>query len=220
MVRGWNVHCHGHLHTDVRQCGHRPVVTSPLTAAVVAGASFSYIITGSNSPTSFSATGLPAGLTFTSPNITGSVATASVYNITVGVTNATGSDSKTLILTVTPAGGSAAVPSITSPLTATIAAGTPFAYTITGTNSPTSFTATGLPAGLTFSSSKITGTITAPGVYNLTLRATNAASSDTETLILMVAAPGPGSVGGKGPVTVIKRGDDESHGRVSLHQGQ
>lgn len=190
-----------------------PAITSPLTATVVAGAPFSYTVTGSNSPTSFSATSLPAGLTFTSPNITGSVATPGVYNITVGATNTAGSDSKTLVLTVTAPGGSAVIPAVTSPLTATMVAGTPFIYTITGSNSPTSFTATGLPAGLTSTSPNITGTITTPGVYNVTIRATNAAGSDTETLILTVTAPGSGSIGGKGPVTVIKRGDGLAPGK-------
>lgn len=183
-----------------------PAITSPLTATVAAGSAFSYTITGSNAPTAFTATGLPAGLSFTSPTISGNIATAGVYNITVGASNAAGADSKTLVLTVTPPGGTATVPAITSPLTATVVAGAPFAYTITGTNAPTSFTATGLPTGLTITGPSITGTVATAGVYNITLRATNAAGSDTETLVLTVTAPG-GSIGGKGPVTVIKRGD-------------
>ena len=39
-----------------------PAITSPLTASGTVGVAFSYQITASNNPTSFNATGLPAGL--------------------------------------------------------------------------------------------------------------------------------------------------------------
>jgi len=181
-----------------------PVVTSPLTTTGIAGMPLSYTITGSNSPTSFTASGLPAGLTFTSPNVTGTVATPGVYNLTVRATNSAGTDSKTLVLTVTAPTSTVVAPVVTSPLTATVIAGMPFSYTITGLNSPTSFTATGLPTGLTFTAPNVTGGVATPGVYNLTIRATNTAGTDTKTLVLTVIAP---DTGGKGPVTVIKRGD-------------
>src|SRR5262249_30025165 len=43
-----------------------PVITSPTTASGTVGAAFSYQITATNSPTSFGATGLPAGLSVNS----------------------------------------------------------------------------------------------------------------------------------------------------------
>lgn len=54
-------------------------------------------------------------------------------------------------------------------------AGVPFRYQVTGTNAPTGFSATGLPAGLTISPTTglITGTLTAVGSQVVTLHATN-----------------------------------------------
>ncbi len=80
-----------------------PVITSPLTAAGNTGATFTYQITATNGPTSFSATGLPAGLTFTAGTgiITGSPTVAGTSNITLGATNGIGTGNATLVLTIT-----------------------------------------------------------------------------------------------------------------------
>jgi hypothetical protein len=175
--------------------GLAPVISSPLTASVTAGAVFSYTLTASNAPTTLTATGLPAGLTFTTPAITGAVAAPGIYNITLGAANTSGSDTRTLVLTVNPApgGGGGLAPVISSPLTASVTAGAAFSYTLTASNSPTTLTATGLPAGLTFSSPTITGAVAIPGIYNITLGAANASGSDTKTLVLTVNAAGGGS---------------------------
>lgn len=79
-----------------------PVITSPLTASGSVGTAFSYTITASNNPTSFNATGLPGGLTFSGATISGTPAAAVTnHNITITATNAGGTDTKTLVLTVT-----------------------------------------------------------------------------------------------------------------------
>jgi hypothetical protein len=85
-----------------------------------------------------------------------------------------------------------AAPTINSALTASGTAGTPFSYTITATNNPTSFSATGLPAGLSVNTTTgvISGTPTAAGTSNVTLSATNATGNGTATLALSVIAPG------------------------------
>ena len=69
-----------------------------------------------------------------------------------------------------------AVPVITSAGSANGTVGTAFSYQITGTNSPTSFNATGLPGGLSVSTSTglISGTPTASGSSTVTISATNA----------------------------------------------
>ncbi len=61
-----------------------------------------------------------------------------------------------------------------------------YAYPISATGSPTSFTASGLPPGLTVdpTSGLITGTPTATGTYAATLTAANPAASGTGTLTL------------------------------------
>ncbi len=81
-------------------------------------------------------------------------------------------------------------PVINSVLTAIGAVGSTFSYQITATNNPTSYNATGLPAGLTVStiSGLISGTPSALGTGNVTLSATNGIGTGTGTLVLTVSA--------------------------------
>ena len=89
-----------------------------------------------------------------------------------------------------------APPVITSALTATGTVGSPFSYTITASNSPTSFNATGLPAGLSVNTTTgvIPGTPTATGTSNVTLSATNAIGTGSATLVLTVNAATGGAL--------------------------
>lgn len=85
------------------------------------------------------------------------------------------------------------VPQITSALAASANSGQPFSYQITATNSPSSYAAIGLPSGLGVSSTSglISGTTTAVGTHNVTLRATNSGGTDEETLVLTVNSTSP-----------------------------
>lgn len=85
----------------------------------------------------------------------------------------------------------AAMPTITSPLTATAAWAQPFSYPITASGSPTSFSATGLPPGLSVNPTTglISGTPTVPGTNAITLSADNAEGSGTATLTLAIVPP-------------------------------
>jgi hypothetical protein len=87
-------------------------------------------------------------------------------------------------------GGGAAAPTITSALSATGTVGTAFSYTITAGNSPSSYNATGLPAGLSVNTSTgaISGTPTAVGATNVTISATNSSGTGTATLALSITA--------------------------------
>jgi len=82
-----------------------PSITSSLTATGTVGSAFSYTITGSNTPTSYNATGLPAGLSINTSTgvISGTPTTAATTNVTISATNATGTGSATLALTVNAA---------------------------------------------------------------------------------------------------------------------
>lgn len=74
---------------------------------------------------------------------------------------------------------------IDSPTTASATYGTPFSYIITGTNSPTSFTATGLPSGLTRTGAVISGTPTESGIFSVNLTASNSAGTSPQVTLLL-----------------------------------
>lgn len=77
---------------------------------------------------------------------------------------------------------------ITSALDAVALTGRAFSYTITGSSNPTSFSASGLPAGLTVNTATgiISGTPTVSGTYQVALTATNANGSGSAILTLLI----------------------------------
>jgi len=83
-------------------------------------------------------------------------------------------------------------PAITSPSAASGSVGAAFSYQITATNNPTSFNATGLPAGLSVNTTTglISGTPTAAGSFNVTVSATNSAGTGSTTLALSIVGSG------------------------------
>ncbi len=167
-----------------------PVITSATNASGVQGKSFSYQITASNSPTTYNATNLPAGLAVntTSGAIIGVPSAGGTTAVTISATNAGGTGSATLTITV-----SLPAPVITSGATASGTQGQPFGYTITASNSPTSFGASNLPTGLSVNTSTgaITGTPTGSGTTAATISATNAAGTGSATLTITIALAAP-----------------------------
>lgn len=79
-----------------------PVITSSLSASGNTGKAFRYQIAATNSPTSYSAAGLPAGLTVntTTGLISGSPQHAATTNVTIGATNASGTGAAALAITI------------------------------------------------------------------------------------------------------------------------
>jgi hypothetical protein len=169
-----------------------PVISSATTDSGTVGTAISYQITATNTPTSFSATGLPGGLSVNTSTglISGTPSAAGTSTVTLSATNSGGTGTATLTLTISSAG-----PVITSGGTANGTVGTAFSYQITATNTPTSFSATGLPGGLSVNTSTglISGTPSAAGNSTVTLSAANSAGTGTATLTLSVAS---GSTGG------------------------
>ena len=192
------------LKITVVAAGVAPVITNdPLTAAGTVGTAFNFTITASGSPTSYSATPLPAGLAINTATgaITGTPTTVGVTNVLLGATNATGTGNATLKITVVAAG---VAPVITNdPLTAAGTVGTVFNFTITASGSPTSYSATPLPAGLTINTATgaITGTPTTVGVTNVLLGATNGTGTGNATLKVTVVAAGTAPVITNDPLT-------------------
>lgn len=102
----------------------------------------------------------------------------------------------------------AEAPHITSALTANGSVGSQFSYTITATGTaPVTLNADPLPNGLTFSGDKITGSPVAAGQYQVTLTATNASGTDTQTLVITVGAAGGGNPPPVGSSTKDTDGD-------------
>ena len=84
---------------------------------------------------------------------------------------------------------SSSVPVINSALIANGTVGTPFTYTITATNSPTSYSASGLPAGLSLipGIGTISGTPTAAGTSSVIVSAANATGTGSSIVAFTIA---------------------------------
>ena len=92
----------------------------------------------------------------------------------------------------------AAPPTITSAATASGTYGSAFSYTIAGSNSPTSYGASGLPTGLGVNTSTglINGTPTASGTFGATISAANASGTGSTTLTITIQPPPPAAPSG------------------------
>jgi subtilisin-like proprotein convertase family protein len=163
-----------------------PVISSSVSSSGNVESAFSYQITATNNPQSFSASGLPAGLSLSSSGlIQGTPTEQGTFNITLGATNFLGTGTDTLVLTIGPR--LPTPPVITSSLTAQAVLNVTFNYQITATNLPTTFSATNLPAGLTVSSTGlISGIPTTTGTFSVALSASNADGTDSKTLQLTI----------------------------------
>ena len=180
------------------------ILVSPLPAPSLSGSpvvnatvnsSFYYYVSASNSPTSYAASGLPAGVTLNTSTgyLSGTITAAGSYPVTISATNASGMSSATLTLNITPV-PAPALPVIISAAGATGVAGSPFSYAVQASGTPTSYAATGVPAGLTFNTSTgvLTGTPTTAGTYPLTVSATNVTGIGLAVVRLVVAASASG----------------------------
>jgi len=95
----------------------------------------------------------------------------------------------------TPPDPNAGPAMITSSLSASGSLNQAFSYTITANGTaPITFNATNLPAFLTFSGDTISGTPDATGTFNITISASNAGGTDTQTLVLTVSDTPPGTL--------------------------
>ncbi len=174
-----------------------PAVSSASANGTV-GSAFSYQVSASNSPASYGATNLPAGLTInaTSGLVSGTPTAAGTTQATISATNASGTGSGTLTITVAAA---TPTPVVTSALTASGTAGSAFSYQIATTNSPIKYYATGLPSGLNLNSTTglISGIPAAAGTTSVLISAENAGGNGAAvTLALTIAAAGSGGGGG------------------------
>jgi len=174
------------------------VAQTTLPSATV-GTAYSYQVTttpAAAAGTVYGASGLPTGISINASSglVSGTPITAGTYNGTISLTEGGLTDNFSVVLVVNPALGT---PVITS---ATAASGTVnaafSAYTVTASNTPTSFNVGSLPAGLSLGGTTtvptITGTPTTAGTYSVSLSANNATGAGaTTTLTITIAPPGP-----------------------------
>jgi hypothetical protein len=161
-----------------------PAITSGEFASGNTGQAFNFQVTAGNNPTSFSASGLPPGISMSSTGlISGTPTIGGSWNATVTATNASGSGSSPLFFTIT-----AVAPVITSATSAAGQIGQSFSYQIVAIGA-TTYSATGLPPGLNVDpiAGLISGTPTIVGTSTVNLTATNATGSGTATLTITVA---------------------------------
>jgi hypothetical protein len=159
-----------------------PVVANPgnRTGTVGVATSLQMSATGGTPPYTWSASGLPAGLTInpSSGLISGTPTTAATYNVTVTATGG-GSGSTSFQWVISAPGG----PVVTNPgnRTGTVGVATSLQMSATGGTPPYTWSATGLPAGLTINASSglISGTPTTAATYNVTVTATGGGSGST-----------------------------------------
>ncbi len=146
-----------------------PYLKSATAVAGTVGLPLSYPVYAANITFSYSATGLPPGLSINPVTglVSGTPTTPGIYPAAITLTNAQGTSTATVTFTIVPL----PVPSITSLPVASGSLGNSFTYTATANNNTTSFAATGLSGtGLTLtpSSGVITGTATATGTFPVT----------------------------------------------------
>jgi chitodextrinase len=182
-----------------------PVLTNPGAQSGTVGVAVTALqlaaTDGNNDPLTFSATGLPAGLTISaSGQITGTPTAAGANSVTVTVNDGRGgTDSATFSWTIAAAN---VAPVLTNPGAQSGTVGvavTALQLAATdGNNDPLTFSATGLPAGLTISASgQITGTptaagasVTAAGANSVTVTVNDGrGGTDSATFSWTIAAP-------------------------------
>jgi hypothetical protein len=178
------------------------------TAVTVTGTNFG--ATQGTSTVRFNGTvGTPTGWSATSMVVpVPSGATTGSVVVTVGGVASNGAN-----FTVT----AAALPVITSSAAAGGTVGTAFSYQITATNAPTSFGATGLPAGLAVNtqSGLISGTPTSAGTSTVTLSATNSGGTGSGPLTVTISGGSTGSVVSH----TIRISNDADDGYYDNHSG-
>jgi len=169
-----------------------PAILSAATANGQVGQPFSYQISASGNPTSYSATPLPPGLTVNTNTglISGTPTTAGSSPVSISASNDGGTGTADLQLTI--AAAPISVPVINSAATANGRVGQPFSYQITASGNPTSYAATSLPRGLTLNpnTGRISGTPTTAGSSTVSISASNAGGPGAARVLTINRAKG------------------------------
>ncbi len=172
-----------------------PVFSHAASTTGNAESFFSFNLRANNATTSYTATGLPPGLSLneTSGLISGVPTSEGTFSVAVTATNTIGTTNGSVSIEIGPR--IPTPPVIASGQSATGITEVPFTYQIESTNSPTSYQINPpLPTGLALDSNGgfISGTTSVGGTTNFTITASNIDGSDTASLSLTFFAPGAG----------------------------
>ncbi|MGW5054573.1 putative Ig domain-containing protein [Actinokineospora sp. NPDC004072] len=175
-------------------------ITNPgtLTGTVGQEAGVKLVVTGGTGPYTWTAEGLPPGLSLTSDGsdiavVGGVPTTGGTYRVTVSVAATTGgSASVQFDWVINGGGGEVTVPNPGNQ-TSTVGNAVNLQLTASGGTSPYTWAATGLPAGLSISpSGLISGTPTAAGTSTVTATATDSAGASGSTTFTWRVDPSSG----------------------------
>ena len=173
-----------------------PTVTNVIPGQMAtAGQPFSYIVPANtfsdpeNGTLTLTASGLPAGITFSAGTFSGTPTTAGVSSVTVTATDPGNLFvSTTFSLTVNPAPATNLPPTVANAIpNQTAIDGQLFSYTIPANtfSDPNgdvlTLTASGLPSGITFTNGVLSGTPSATSVSTITITATDPGSLSVST---------------------------------------
>ena len=184
----------------IAAAGVTPKITTSSLPDGKTGQSYSQTLSATGTaPITWSASGLPSGLSINSSTgvISGTPSTAGNYSVTVTAKNNYGTGSKTYQLKITASG---TPPTITTSSLPDGQINQSYSQTLSATGTtPITWSASGLPSGLSVKSSTgvISGTPTTAGLFNITVTAKNSYGTASQSLKLNISSPTPG-----GSVTV------------------
>ena len=174
-----------------------PAITTTSLPAGTVGAAYSQTLQATGTtPITWSATGLPTGLSISAAGvISGTPTAAGTFSVVITANNGVSPNgTKTLSLAVAAA---PAAPAITTTSLPAGTVGAAYSQTLQATGTaPITWSATGLPAGLTISAAGvISGTPTAVGTSSVVITANNGVSPNGTKTLSLVINPAKGIFG-------------------------
>jgi hypothetical protein len=180
-------------HITVSAAAGAPSIMSAASATATVGQSFAYLMAASPEALSFDATPLPSGLSLNGSTgaLSGSPTQAGSYSISLSASNAQGMGPVSLFQLMVNATSS--LPTVTEDNIIACDQGTSYTHQIAVDKAATSYSAEGLPSGLVLNplTGVISGTAQTPGVYTVTIRASNAAGTGTARTVSFVVGALP-----------------------------